>query len=56
MARFSALTLALLLRAASACTGPAINAASADLIKSFESFQPDICTLKKNCGMRWLHG
>lgn len=26
-----------------ACTGPAANAATVDLVKGFETFQPDIC-------------
>lgn len=38
------ITLSLALTGAQAqCVGPDINAAAIDLIKSFESWQPDIC-------------
>ena len=38
------ITLSLVLTGTRAqCVGPDINAASVDLIKSFESWQPDIC-------------
>lgn len=35
--------LALVLRARAQCVGPEVNQTGLDLIKEFESFEPDIC-------------